>query len=91
MVGFCCHFFSMVDRRKRLHRDLVRQFAVDHTDLLRSFVPYASQIERLGGRRAPVSAFADRSPGWRACHALWVALCGRISIAPRYPDDGKLP
>ena len=89
--GVLLPFFSMVDRRKRLHCELVRQFASDHTELLRSFVPYASQIERMGEHRAPVNAFADRSPGGRACHALWVALCERISIAPRDPNDGNLP
>ena len=89
--GVLLPFFSMVDRRKRLHRELVRQFASDHAELLRSFVPYASQIERMGEHRAPVNAFADRSPGGRACHALWVALCERIGIAPRDPNDGKLP
>lgn len=75
-------FFSMVDRRRQLHCQLVSDFATAHPEVLRSFIPYASQVERMGEQRAPVGAFAPGSPAARAFVALWEALCGRISIAP---------
>ena len=82
-------FFSMVDRRKRLHRDLIIEFAQTHPDLLRSYIPYAAEIERMGEHRAPVNAYADNSAGGRAFLALWAALGERLEIAsvPRPRSD----
>ena len=71
-------FFSMVDRRKRLHRELIVTFAREHPEVLRSYVPYASQVEQMGEHRAPVHVFADASPGGRAFRALWRALVARL-------------
>lgn len=81
-------FFSMVDRRRQLHCDLVTSFAQTHPEVLRSFIPYASQVERMGEQRAPIQAFAPTSPGARAFGALWQAFCGRIAIAPGAPSAG---
>jgi cellulose biosynthesis protein BcsQ len=77
-------FFSMVDRRRQLHCELITQFAADHPEVLRSFIPYTSQVEKMGEQRAPVQTFAAGSPGARAFYALWQALCERIGL-----DDGS--
>ncbi len=76
-------FFSMVDRRRQLHCELITQFAADHPEVLRSFIPYTSQVEKMGEHRAPVQAFAAASPGARAFAHLWQALCARVGL-----DDG---
>jgi chromosome partitioning protein len=73
-------FFSMVDRRKRVHREVIIEFAASHPDVLRSYVPYAAEIERMGEERAPVNVFADASNGGRAFHALWLALGERLGL-----------
>jgi chromosome partitioning protein len=78
--GIVLPFFSMVDRRKRLHRDLIVEFATDHPEVLHSYIPYASQVERMGDQRAPVNAFADASAGGRAFKALWSALRDRLDL-----------
>ena len=75
-------FFSMVDRRRQLHCELVSAFAAEHPEVLRSFIPYTSLIEKMGEQRAPILAFAASSPGARAFVALWQALCARIGLAP---------
>jgi chromosome partitioning protein len=74
-------FFSMVDKRKRLHRDLIVDFAADHPELLRTYIPYLSQIEQMGVHRAPVGAFAGGGPGGRAFDALWQAVTKRTGLA----------
>lgn len=71
-------YFSMVDRRKKLHREVVSEFAAAHPDVLRSYIPYASQVEQMGSHRAPVNVYADGSAGGRAFRALWEALRGRL-------------
>jgi chromosome partitioning protein len=78
-------FFSMVDRRKRLHRELIVAFAREHPELLRSYVPYASQVEQMGEHRAPVNVYADASVGGRAFRALWQALAERLGLALAVP------
>lgn len=80
-------FFSMVDRRRQLQCELVTSFAQTHPEVLRSFIPYASQVERMGEHRAPLQAFAPGSPGARAFVALWQAICTRIAIAPGVKND----
>jgi cellulose biosynthesis protein BcsQ len=78
-------FFSMVDRRKNLHRSLVVQFAADHAEVLRSYIPYSSDIERMGEERAPIAVFAANAPGCRAFQALWQAIRARIGLAALEP------
>ena len=84
-------FFSMVDRRKNLHRESIIEFARQHPELLRSFVPYASDIERMGEHRAPVNVYADNSPGGRAFRALWAALSARLQQLPVRAAAGDEP
>ena len=76
-------FFSMVDRRRQLHCELITSFAAEHPEVLRSFIPYTSQVEKMGEQRAPVQTFAPGSPGARAFQALWRAVCARVGL-----DDG---
>lgn len=95
LKGFCCThgfdtgkllpFFSMVDRRRQLHCELITSFASEHSEVLRSFIPYTSQVERMGEQRAPVQSFAASSPGARAFASLWQALAGRIGLTAAEP------
>ncbi|MEM8800638.1 MAG: AAA family ATPase [Pseudomonadota bacterium] len=64
-------FFSMVDRRKKLHREIMEAFPKKHTNLLPTPIPYASVIEKMGVERAPVAAFAPRSRAAVAYGSLW--------------------
>ena len=68
-----CAFFSMVDRRKRLHRDLMQQLA-DRPDVLATAIPALSIIEQMPERRAPVTAFAPNSAAALWYEALWSEL-----------------
>ncbi len=76
-------FFSMVDKRKRLHRDLIVEFAAGNPELLRTYIPYLSQIEQMGVHRAPVGAYAGTGVGGRAFDALWQAIMIRTVLAPQ--------
>lgn len=82
-------FFSMVDRRKSLHRELIIEFAGSHPDLLRSYIPYAAEVERMGEHRAPVNVYADHSAGGRAFRALWAALCERLEAMSQPQARGE--
>ncbi len=64
-------FFSMVDGRKKLHRQIITSLQDQFTGILQSPIPYLSQIERMGIYREPVLAFAPRSKAALAYQALW--------------------
>jgi cellulose biosynthesis protein BcsQ len=75
-------FFSMVDRRKRLHRELIEDLCLAHPDILRSSVPSATAVERMGAHQAPVAAFDRRSPAVAAYAELWDEVLARLARSP---------
>jgi cellulose biosynthesis protein BcsQ len=76
-------FLSMVDRRKKLHRELMASLQDQAGSVLRSPIPYLSQIEQMGIYREPVPAFAPRSAAARAYQALWKEIEPRLSLPLR--------
>jgi chromosome partitioning protein len=70
-------FFSMVDRRRSLHLELIAQARAEFPGMLATEVPYNSEIERMSVRRAPLPACAPRSPAARIYGALWAEICAR--------------
>lgn len=86
--GFCAErklshlkilpFYSMVDARKNLHRVLVEHPPADMRNGLVASIPYASEVEQMGTRRAPVEVFAHSSRAGEAYRALWEELKGRM-------------
>jgi chromosome partitioning protein len=71
-------FFSMVDRRKSLHHDIIAKTREQFPTLLATEVPYSSEIERMTFRRAPIPAYAPRSAAAQVYSALWSELMGRL-------------
>lgn len=66
-------FFSMVDRRKTLHRTTVEALPRERPEVSEICVPAASLVEQMSVRREPVVAFAPASPAAQAYEALWAA------------------
>ncbi|HKN38696.1 MAG TPA: ParA family protein, partial [Acidimicrobiia bacterium] len=75
-------FFSMFDRRKRLHRELIEDLSLAHPDILRAGVPSAAAVERMGAHQAPVAAFDRRSPAVAAYAGLWDEVLARMAASP---------
>lgn len=71
-------FFSMVDRRKSLHKEILAGFPKTHPETLETSIPYSSIVERMGTERAPVAAYAPRSAPAQAYAALWREIEGRL-------------
>ncbi len=67
-------FFSMVDRRKRLHREITTDLRAQRPEVAQTAIPALSLIERMSIERAPVIAFAPRSQAARAYQSLWSEL-----------------
>lgn len=63
-------FFSMVDHRKNLHHEVMQQFYKDKV-FLKNYVPYLSDIEKMGVNRKPLFEFANSSYAANCYRDLW--------------------
>ena len=70
-------FFSMVDRRKKLHREITENFHSERARVAATTVPYLAVVENMSVQRAPVTVFAPRSSAARAYRALWSEIQDR--------------
>jgi chromosome partitioning protein len=64
-------FFSMLDRRKRLHLETAELLPKERPEFAETVIPALSLIERMSVERAPVAAFSPRSQAARAYAELW--------------------
>jgi chromosome partitioning protein len=71
-------FFSMADRRKKMHRDIMGNLMESHPEMLTTAIPYASDIERMGLERMPLGGYIKKSPSTLAYDALWLEILDRI-------------
>ncbi|MEO6472854.1 MAG: AAA family ATPase [Aeromicrobium sp.] len=66
--------FSMADRRKRLHRDVIETIDRDRNHVAETVIPALSIIEQMAERRAPVPAFAPMSRAAQCYEELWAEV-----------------
>jgi len=78
-------FFSMVDRRKKLHKEITEHLSSERAEVTLTTIPYLSLVERMSVERAPVNVFAPRSAASRAYRALWA------EIQRRYDGSASAP
>lgn len=64
-------FFSMVDRRKALHREILTTLPAARGDVLETVIPSATDVERMGVHRSVVAEFAPRGRAAAAYRELW--------------------
>jgi chromosome partitioning protein len=72
-------FFSMVDGRKRLHRDVMERLRGEHASVLGAAIPASAEVERMGLERTVLADFAPRGRAARAYEALWADVCQRLA------------
>jgi chromosome partitioning protein len=75
-------FFSMIDRRKRLHREIAAGLPASRDDVAAAAIPSLSAIERMSVHRAPVAATAPRSRATACYRALWDEASVRAGLSP---------
>jgi chromosome partitioning protein len=64
-------FFSLVDRRRALHRELIAEARAEFPHMLATELPNWSEIERMSVRRMPLVASAPRSAAAQLYEQLW--------------------
>jgi len=71
-------FFSMVVRRKTLHRHAT-EWSLAHPQIfMRAQIPYASIVEQMTVRRMPLAMFAARESATEAFAKVWEELDRRL-------------
>ncbi len=71
-------FFSMADRRKRMHCEIIERFPEKWPGMLSTVIHYRSEVEQMGVRRAPIAAYAASSYSALTYAALWNEIKGRL-------------
>ena len=67
-------FFSMADRRKRLHREVIDAIPRDRGRIADTVIPSMALIEQMAERRAPIPAFAPTSRAAKCYEQLWAEV-----------------
>jgi chromosome partitioning protein len=75
-------FFSMVDRRKSLHHDVIARSREQFPEMLSTEIPYSSEIERMSLRREPLSAYSPRGVVGQIYSQLWQEIGSRMQPSP---------
>ena len=73
-------FFSMVDGRKRLHREVMEALRADRASVLAAAIPASAAVERMGLARDVVASFAPGGRAARAYEALWSEVSQRLGV-----------
>lgn len=63
-------FFSMVDHRKNLHHEVINEFYKDKL-FFKSYIPYLSDVEKMGVHESPLETFAASSFAAQCYKDLW--------------------
>jgi cellulose biosynthesis protein BcsQ len=70
-------FFSMADRRKKLHREVIQELSTERAEVTATAVPYLSLVEQMSVERSPVTVYAPKSAAARAYRDLWKEIRDR--------------
>jgi cellulose biosynthesis protein BcsQ len=73
-------FFSMVEVRKSLHREVMARLRAAHVTMLGASVPSADEVERMGLERRVVAEIAPASRAALAYEALWWDVRRRLAM-----------
>ncbi|KAA1175845.1 ParA family protein [Marinobacter salinexigens] len=74
-------FFSMVDRRKNLHKEIMDRRDELLKNAIEAAIPYASVVERMGEEGMPLEVLAPRSPAAAMYRQMWKEVGQDLGIA----------
>jgi len=66
-------FFTMVDLRKNMHNEIMEDLHKDKR-FFQSFIPYLSDVEKMGIHKAPIMEFANSSQAAKSYRDLWMEI-----------------
>lgn len=81
-------YFSMVDRRKSLHKRTAELRDEIPIPFLKTEIPYSSVVEQMGTRRAPLPSFTRASKPAKAYQELWEEVRAWMKAKRGYRTSG---
>ena len=72
-------FFSMADRRRKLHRDIMDGLPDELDVVLKAYIPNCSDVELMGLKRAPLPSYTQKNKkAVRSYRQLWKEIKEKI-------------
>ena len=73
-------FFTMVDKRRKIHNEVIADAKnlVGISDPV--CIPYTSELEKMGTHQKPIHQYAARTPGALAYQTLWEQLIDKYAL-----------
>ena len=71
-------FFSMVEKRKKMHNEIMTEITEENQHFLNNIIPYTADVEKMGWFRKPVVEFRQSSQACQAYIDLWQEIKNRI-------------
>ena len=75
-------YFSMLDRRRKLHTEILRDLPTSNPAVSSIAIPSASAVEQMTVRREPLIVFAGKSPAALAFGQLWDEVSDLLKLPP---------
>lgn len=72
-------FFSMVQKAKKLHMETIERLGQRYPQILKTKIPFSSDIERMGVNRAPVTDFGHATPAAMYYQDLWREIARNLA------------
>lgn len=72
-------FFSMVEKRKKMHKEIMRDKYENDSYFLKTYIPYLSEIEKMGLTREPVIHTSRNSFASTSFLNLWKEILNYIT------------
>jgi chromosome partitioning protein len=73
-------FFSMVQKRSKMHREIMADLPALHPGFLKTVIPFSADVEKMGVHRMPLLAYSHTCEAAKA----YRALCDEI-LSPSKP------
>jgi|CXWL01.1.fsa_nt_gi cellulose biosynthesis protein BcsQ len=81
-------FFTLVDRRRKVHRSIIEHLQLTRSETMSAPVPYSADVEKMAVLRSPLARFAPKHPATQAYEAIWAELEVRMQGRPRGAGRG---
>ena len=73
--------FSMVQKTKKLHKETMVMLRKNYKCFLNSYIPFSTEIEKMGVHRAPVSTYSGKDFAANAYEKIWKNIEGKAKIS----------
>jgi len=73
-------FFSMVEMRKSIHQNMIKELTGKIPNLCTSFIPFLADVEKMGIYRKPLADFIPNSKASASFKALWKEIKKKSSM-----------